>query len=164
MIFLTVGTILPFDRLSRAVDEWAGGTSCKTPVFGQLSALGKHNYRPKNFKWVDRLSRDEFRAHMAKAKIIVTHAGVGTIIEASMYSKPLLVLPRRHDLREVVNGHQFETVAKFGNRPGIHVAMDESEIAPAIDTLLETADDLPSLGPYAEPRLPEAIRSFIFND
>lgn len=164
MIFVTVGTILPFDRLSAAVDDWTRTSSRGVPVFGQLYDLGTHNYRPEHFEWVERLSPDDFRDRIAKAKIIVTHAGVGTIIEALMHAKPLLIMPRRHALREVVNDHQLETVAKFRNRPGIRIAMEANEIAPAIEALLDTANNLPSLSPYAEPKLTRAIRSFIFNN
>ncbi len=51
MIFLTVGTQLPFDRLVAAVDAWAARQPGQE-VFGQISDPGPAGYRPKHFAWV----------------------------------------------------------------------------------------------------------------
>lgn len=160
MIFMTVGTILPFDRLARALDDWAGSRG-QANIFGQLYELGPDNYRPQHFEWAERLSPGDFRARIDAADLIVGHAGIGTIVEALTRSKPLLIMPRRHALREHVNDHQLETVAKFGNRPGIRVAMEPEEIAPALDELVAKGLEAPQLGAYAEQSLIDAVRATI---
>ena len=51
MIFLTVGTQLPFDRLVAAVDDWCAARG-ESDVFGQICDPGPDGYRPKHFEWV----------------------------------------------------------------------------------------------------------------
>lgn len=160
-LFLTVGTILPFDRLVESLDEWA----CiheSAEIFGQLCDLGVDNYRPRHFPWAERLAPDEFRRKISEADLVVGHAGIGTITEALTRAKPLLIMPRRHALREHVNDHQLETVAKFQTRPGVQVVMTPDELAPALDALISRGATAPRLGPYAEQILIDAVRATIF--
>ncbi|MEM8698303.1 MAG: glycosyltransferase [Pseudomonadota bacterium] len=158
MIFLTVGTQLPFDRLVTAVDDWAGATGQQ--VFGQISDLGPENYRPRHIEWVARLAPEEFEARYEAAPAVVAHAGMGTIIGALTRGKPLLIMPRRADLGEQRNDHQIATADRFGTRPGIAVANEAEDVAPALDALGQKAT-APSLGPSAEDTLIAAIRSTI---
>lgn len=162
MIFFTVGTILPFDRMARALDEWAAAHP-EREVYGQVYDLGAQNYRPQHFGWAERLAPAEFRDRIARAEVIVAHAGIGTIVDALTQGKPLLLMPRRHDLREHVNDHQLETVAKFGDRPGIRVIMEPEELAPALDDMLANGREVPPLGPYAEQSLIDAVRATILD-
>ena len=162
MIFLTVGSELPFDRLVRAVDTWAERPE-RPEIFGQLCALDATNHHPKNFEWVPHLDPPEFRRRVGEANYIIGHAGMGTIIDALMHCKPLLMMPRRADLKETRNDHQIATARRFGARPGLHVAMDPSEIEQGIDRLnAETTPPLP-IGPYAEERLIRTLHQMINN-
>ena len=78
MIFVTVGTQIPFDRLVRTVDEWAGRTG-RADVFAQI---GDSRFAPRHLEAVPSLSPDEFEARFAAADVVVAHAGMGTILGA----------------------------------------------------------------------------------
>ena len=78
MIFLTVGHQTPFDRLVKAMDEWAASNPQEV-IQGQI---GEGSYTPKNFPCERWLSADEFDTALNAADCIVAHAGTGTIIEA----------------------------------------------------------------------------------
>ncbi len=121
MIFLTVGTQLPFDRLVLAIDTWAGENPGHQ-IFGQIADPGPGGYRPKNFEWVADLSPPEFQARFDAATHIVSHAGMGTIISALNKGKPILLMPRLAHLGEHRNDHQKATVQGFRHKPGILVA------------------------------------------
>lgn len=159
MIFLTVGTIMPFDRLVRAVDDWAESRG-RSDVFGQIGDLQKDSYRP-GFDWTERLTPSEFRTRLADADLVIAHAGIGSIVEALSHARPILIMPRRHDLREHVNDHQLETVRRFASRDGVTVAMDPDEIAPALDAFVGGTAAPPTLGPDADESLIAAIRDTI---
>lgn len=135
MIFLTVGTQQPFDRLVAAVDDWAAAHP-EVEVFGQVAEPGPSGHRPANFGWVSRLEPEQFRARFAAAEAIVSHAGMGTIITALSLGKPVVLLPRRARLREQRNDHQLATVERWRSRPGIHVAMEADEVAGLLDRVL----------------------------
>jgi len=108
MIFLTVGTQFPFDRLIKAVDEAVGCDG--EEVFAQI---GMSSYEPLNFRAVVSLDKDQFDRYFREASGIIGHAGMGTISLALEWNKPLLVLPRRKKYGEVVNDHQVGIAQKF---------------------------------------------------
>jgi UDP-N-acetylglucosamine transferase subunit ALG13 len=125
MIFLTVGTQFPFDRLVRAVDEALGRSALREEVFAQV---GRGGYRPRHMEWVETLEREVFAERVAGARALIGHAGMGTILMALEAGKPLLVMPRLHRYREIVNDHQVATARKFGELGHVLVACDEKEI------------------------------------
>lgn len=128
MIFLTVGTQLPFDRLVRSVDRWCEQNKF-SDVVGQVALRGaQQGYRPRHFHWVDFMEPREFERHFDIADMIVAHAGMGSIITAIMKTKPILLLPRRAALGEQRNDHQLATVERFRDRAGIFVAREEEEV------------------------------------
>lgn len=163
MIFLTVGTQLPFDRLVRSVDEWCAGPE-RHEVFGQIAQGKGERYTPRHFNWKAFLDPEDIERRFQEADIIVGHAGMGTIISALTYRRPLLVLPRRAEFGEHRNDHQLATASRFGNRPGLYVAADETGISEHLDRMTgQTAAASPDLiAPFADPGLIEAVRSGLF--
>ncbi|WP_448581831.1 glycosyltransferase [Thermaurantiacus sp.] len=160
MIFLSVGTQEPFDRLVRAVDSWAATASM--PVFGQLGRLTASSFRPSHMDWAEFLPADLYAEKLAACRLMVTHAGMGSIISALTHMKPLLMLPRRASLGEHRNEHQLATAEKFAARPGLYIASNESEIPVLIDRLLATPQlQGASLEAEASPELIAAVRQFI---
>lgn len=123
MIFVTVGTQLPFDRLVRLVDAIA--RDLPGPVFAQI---GSGNYRPSHMDWRATLKPHEFERFMRSATIVVGHAGIGTVLNARRLRKPVVLFPRRAKLGEHRNDHQLATVRALVGRPGIGIAMDGSAL------------------------------------
>jgi UDP-N-acetylglucosamine transferase subunit ALG13 len=164
VIFLTIGTHEPFDRLLRVVDGWVGARKNGTAeVFGQITDPGAGGYRPRHFRWVTRMSPADYDARVAEADFLIAHAGMGSIITAMRHSKPIVILPRRGSLRETRNDHQFYTAAKLGGKPGIFVAMDEAALLPLLDDLVTRAGEVrvETAGRHAQERLLEALRGLI---
>jgi UDP-N-acetylglucosamine transferase subunit ALG13 len=163
MIFLTMGTQEPFDRLVRAMDDWYSRTERTHVLFGQIADQRDGGYVPRNFEWVSRLSPVDYAARFAQADLIVSHAGMGSILTALHHSKPIVVMPRRAELREHRNDHQLATVKRLGVRPGIYVAEDEMCLPDALERVLS---DLSVLGKgrlteFADPRFTDALRAFL---
>ena len=156
MIFATVGAQMGFDRLIRAVDDWAEAHP-DAAVFAQI---GPGEYVPEHIEWTRFLEPDEFRVKIESSSAIVGHAGMGTIITALQHGKPVLIMPRRGDLQETRNDHQIATAERFGSKAGIEVAMDESSIAEKLDTI--SSIDIPDrVGSDASERLIKTIHTFI---
>lgn len=160
MIFVTVGTQLPFDRLLHAADLWAERHP-DTELFGQTCTLGPDNYRPRHFPHAPRLEPEEFDRRCARAQVIVAHAGTGSLITAMSLGKPILLMPRRAAQGEHRNDHQLATVDRFGDRPGVAVAHDADDFGPALDTLLEQEATGTTLPREAEDRLIVTLRDFV---
>lgn len=162
MIFLTIGSHEPFDRLVRAVDHWVS-TRPEAKVFGQITGPSPEQYLPQNFPWVAKLSAADYQATVAGADFLVAHAGMGSIISALMAKKPIVVLPRRGHMMETRNDHQFATVARLRAIPGIFVALTEDDLPAQMDAVWarHSAIDTAALSPFADERLISALRETI---
>ncbi len=162
MIFLTVGGQMPFDRLVRAVDAWAASRGCGGEVFMQIA---DGEYTPGACQWVRFMSAGEFRDRVERATAIVAHAGMGSILTALEIGKPILVLPRRGDLRETRNDHQIATARELSKRGQIRVAMTEQDLPERLDALVREGGENASvrISPWASDELLTAIRRFIWN-
>lgn len=156
MIFVTVGTQLPFDRMVQKVDEWAAARERKD-VFAQI---GPTEWTPSYIEGVPFIEPAVFKEKIQTATAIVSHAGMGTIITALELGKPILVMPRRADLREHRTDHQLATVEKFKDRNGVLVAKDETELFGCLDEL-EVLQRPDSIQPQASEELLSAIRRFV---
>ena len=156
MIFVTVGSMDPFDRLVRAIDEWAGSRG-RTDIFAQI---GKAQYEPRHIKSIPFLSPSEFRAHIRAARLVVAHAGTGSIIAALELGTPIIVMPKCAHLGEHRNNHQIATAKRFGQKQGIIVANDEKELIIKLEQ--EEEHSRPTVIPNeASPDLISALRTFI---
>lgn len=156
MIFVTVGAQMPFDRLVQAVDEWAGRSGTHN-VFAQI---GNTHLRPRHIEWAPFLQPAEFLARVREARLIIAHAGMGSILTALEHGKPILVMPRRGDLGETRNDHQVDTGKQLGQMGLVHVARDESELIERL-RVQAALGPLTTISPYASPQLLQAIRGFI---
>lgn len=125
MIFITVGNMDPFDRLIRTMDEWAKSSQCQEEILAQI---GRGSYQPKNFKYVEFLTPSEYVKSFERAQLIVSHAGMGTIITALEKGKPLIVMPKRASLGEQRNEHQLATVRHFQRSKQVLVADTDEEL------------------------------------
>lgn len=156
MIFVTVGAQMPFDRLIKAVDEWAGDRH-RDDVFAQISESG---YHPQVIKWTKYLDPQEYKNCYMSAKAIVAHAGTGSIITALQLGKPIVIMPRHASLMETRNDHQVATAEQFRRFASVKVAWNEQELADRLDEI-DSLDGQRSVGQYASRELLNAIREFI---
>ncbi len=124
MIFVTTGTQLPFDRLLRAIDEIAPDLGKEEIVVQTI----KGSYVPHNIKVIEYLCSAEYKNIMSQARLIVSHAGTGTIISALMLKKPIIVMPRCASLGEHRNEHQLATVNKFEELQYVYAAYDSIQL------------------------------------
>ena len=156
MIFGTVGSQLPFDRMTAAVAEWAHARG-RTDLFFQTGAT---KLDLAGFANMPVLSGTEIRGQFDRASLVVAHVGTGTIIECLLRGKPIIVVPRSSKLHETRNDHQFATARRFQHRAGVFVAWDEKEL-PA---LLDAADALAggeAIAAHADATLLAALRGFV---
>ena len=156
MIFLSVGSQTPFDRLIREVDAWAGARG-RSDVVAQV---GASDYAPRHLRAVPFLEPAAFEQHVRSASALVSHAGTGTILAALSIGKPLLVFPRRAALRETRNDHQVPTARHFAESGRVLAAYDEADLWAALDRI-ESFTPPDRIEDGASPELLERIRRFI---
>lgn len=159
MIFVTIGSMFPFDRLIRAMDAWAAE---QAPAPEMLAQIGAGSYEPRHMPWVRRLDQADFARRVEGADLIVAHAGMGTVITAGRFGKPVVLLPRLRDMGELTTEHQLATAGWLRGRPGIHVADREVDLGPRIaEALADRADGRPLLAASAPEAFIARIRQCI---
>lgn len=141
MIFLTVGSELVFNRMVKAVDEWAADNQT-VQIIAQTGKSNDSDYRPQNMEVKSVISPAEYTQYCTNADFLIAHAGMGSIITALTTGKPIVIMPRREKFRETRNDHQVATAKRFTSREGIFVALNEDAIASA----LQEAQDFVKLG------------------
>ncbi len=145
MIFATVGTQLPFERLIRALDDLA--PSLGRPIVAQI---GRTAYEPVNIGWHRFIPALEVDRFFEQAEVVVAHAGIGTILNVTRHRKPIVLMPRMASLGEHRNDHQLATVAQLEGRPGLYVARDEAELAARLREQLAPPQETDDEGPERE--------------
>lgn len=133
MIFVTVGSQLPFDRLIKTIDQWAETDHKNQTIFAQI---GDSEYKPQNIDFLSSITPDKYNAYFEKSDIIIAHAGMGTIISALEHGKPLIVLPRLASNGEHRNDHQLATSKHFSKFENIYVVDNETKLLSTMSNLV----------------------------
>ena len=156
MIFVTVGTQGPFDRLIRIVDSWAQSRG-RTDIYAQI---GKSRFKPAHIAATDFMSPADVREKIEAASLIVSHAGMGTIITALELGKPIIVLPRRGDLKEHRNDHQIATAGQLATQGRVVAAVDEADLIRKLDQA-QTMPSTAAIITEPSPHLIAVLSAFI---
>jgi UDP-N-acetylglucosamine transferase subunit ALG13 len=101
VILVTIGTSDPFDRLLAAVARLPTGEEI-------VAQCGASIVRPANARCVSFLGFDELNALIKSARIVVTHAGAGSVLTALAAGRRPVVVPRLRRYGEAVDDHQVE--------------------------------------------------------
>lgn len=158
MIFVTVGTDMPFDRMMRIIDSWARDNQ-RDDVFAQI---GEGAWEPQFIRYSHFLQPPEFRERFNQARLVISHAGMGTILSALMHGKPILVMPKRAALGEHRSEHQVATAKRMREFGNVNVAFDEAELRERLNRLDELLEPK-RIGAIADDGLISGLRDFVFN-
>ena len=114
MIFVTVGTHeQPFNRLIEKMDELVESGKIKEKVVVQY---GFSTYEAKHCEMHKMMSFDEMQQIFKDARIVITHGGPSSFVEALQYGKVPIVVPRQLEFNEHVNNHQVDFTKLISER------------------------------------------------
>lgn len=131
MIFVTLGTQkFQLNRLLKKIDEYIENGIITEEVFAQV---GNSDYVPKHYEYSKFLDKNEFDKIVAKADVVVTHSGVGTIITSINLNKPVVVYPRLAKYKEHVDDHQLEIAKAFSKKRYVLMCDEEDELISVIN-------------------------------
>ncbi|MEY8530976.1 glycosyltransferase [Lactobacillus taiwanensis] len=106
MIFVTVGTHeQPFNRLVKKIDDLVADGTIKEKVVIQT---GFSTYQPVHCDNHKMMSFEEMQSTLKEARIVITHGGPSSFIEALQFGKVPIVVPRQEKYHEHVNNHQVD--------------------------------------------------------
>ncbi len=111
MIFVSLGTNdKSFERLLKKIDSEIEKGNIKDKVVVQA---GYTKYESKNMEVFDLMPMDEFNKCISNCDILITHGGVGTILDGLKKGKKIIAFPRLAKYGEHVNDHQIEIIDEF---------------------------------------------------
>jgi UDP-N-acetylglucosamine transferase subunit ALG13 len=125
MIFVTIGSAEPFDRLLDAVAALPAGEEV-------VAQCGASTVRPGNAGCVDFLSCDDFLESVARARVVVTHAGVGTVMAVLAAGKRPVVVPRLARFGEAVDDHQLAFARRLDEIGAVALVEDLAALPSAV--------------------------------
>lgn len=131
MIFVSLGTQdKPFKRLI----DYCENLNLDEEIIVQV---GLTEYQSDKLKIKYFLNADEFNQYINDARIVITHGGVGTIINALKKHKKIIACPRLAKYHEHHNDHQLEIIEEF-SKDGYLKALGENDDLLA---LIKSMDD-----------------------
>lgn len=133
MIFVTVGSQkFQFNRLLKEIDELIENKVINEEVFAQI---GVSDYKPQKYKYKEFVTQDEFNKYLDEARLIITHAGTGVIVNAIKKGKKVIGIPRLSKFGEHVDDHQIQLLNEFANMNLIETCIDEKELKEKIQQI-----------------------------
>lgn len=135
MIYVTIGGHPQgFDRLVRAVDEVAQYFNNEEFIVQK----GVSAYTPKNCKFFDFVQYEENEIYIKQARLVISHAGVGTILVAKKYNVPIIIVPRLKKYNEHLNDHQLDICNALIKEPrkGVYVVLEVKCLQQTIEKVL----------------------------
>lgn len=111
MIFVSLGTNdKSFKRLLDKIEKEISLGNIKDKVVVQS---GYTKYESKNMDIIDLMPMDVFNKNISDCDILITHGGVGTILDGLKLGKKIIAFPRLSKYQEHVNDHQVEIINEF---------------------------------------------------
>lgn len=113
MILVTLGTQdKSFKRLLNAVQKCIDDKVINEEVIVQT---GCTKYNSKDMKIFDLMSQEQLDKYRKQARIIITHAGVGSILDSLKLDKKIIAAARLKKYHEHTNDHQLQILNNFAN-------------------------------------------------
>jgi UDP-N-acetylglucosamine transferase subunit ALG13 len=150
MILVATGASqFPFDRLLRAVSVPASGERV-------VVQHGCSSVKPDGAECVDFLPMPDLAALVREARVVVTHAGVGSILLCLTNGRTPVVVPRLKRFGETVDDHQLSSARRFA-AAGLVTLVEDPAGLPAA---LAAAGDGVVAPPSGEGALVRELRSY----
>ena len=116
MIFATLGNeSREFKRLVNLLLFIARNLS-KEEIFFQNGHTEINSKTPANLKFQKFISKEMFKEKLINSRVVITHAGAGTLLQCMESNIVPLVMPRRYELHEHLNNHQLEILNEFSKK------------------------------------------------
>ena len=140
MIFVTVGSRnYPFDRLFIKLDELFDKGLIKDELFAQI---GTSTYIPRNYKYKDFISQEEFSEMVNKSDLVISHGASGSIMKALNAGKKVIAVTRLSKYGEHIDDHQIQNNEAFAANKYVIPVYEMDELEEAFKVIEDKTDNL----------------------
>ena len=135
MVFVILGTQdKTFERLLKYIDKNIELGNIREEVVVQA---GQTKYESNNMKILQLITMDEFKKYIKTCDYIITHGGVGSILDGLNASKKIIAVPRLAKYGEHVNDHQVQIIDEFASKGYILSCDNLEKLGDVINKLQE---------------------------
>ncbi len=126
MILVTLGTQdKSFVRLLQKIDDLVSKKVIKEEVIVQA---GYTTYKSENMTIFNLIEQTKLTKLIKDCNLLITHGGVGSIMEGIVNNKKVIAVPRLKFYNEHTNNHQLEIVKSFSDLGYILGCLDLNDL------------------------------------
>jgi UDP-N-acetylglucosamine transferase subunit ALG13 len=131
MIIIVLGTHeRPFFRLAKEIEKLIQKKKIDEKVIIQL---GYTKYKVEGAQCYDFIPFDKMIKYIRDSSVMITHGGVGSIMDALSFGKVPIVVPRRKELNEHSDDHQMQITKEMEKRGLIIPVYNINDLENAIE-------------------------------
>ena len=151
MIFVTVGSHYQgFERLIKKMDEIVGRIEEEV-----VMQIGHTDYKPVNARYFDFETYIKMQQLNRDARVVVSHAGAGSILTALEQKTPVIIVPRLKKFEEIIDDHQLEITEAMSGNQRVTAVYDIDGLEDCLQSDLSFMDE------RNENRLVESVRDYL---
>ena len=130
MIFVCIGSRdYQFNRLLKALDELVASGEITEEIFAQI---GQSQYLPQHYSWERYLDSQTFRQYQQAADLVISHAGVGTLLSSLKMGKSVVAVPRYAKFGEHIDDHQTQIAEVLSGEGYLYQVKDMADLGKVI--------------------------------
>jgi UDP-N-acetylglucosamine transferase subunit ALG13 len=118
--------------------------------------IGQTNYKPKNAEYFTFTDYNRMQSLNKEARIVVSHAGVGSILTALEQQTPIIIVPRLKKYNEVIDDHQLEIACAITDNKNVKVVYDIDGLDYSLKQCIDRSDNI-----NLKNKLSDSIKNYI---
>ncbi len=157
-VLVTVGTVMPFDRMVGGVEKLIEQEKITEDVAAQI---GESECDFKGIESFQSCPFEELNERMENADAVICHGGSGSILGSLKAGAHVVAMARLHKYGEHYDDHQKDITKAFADMDLISIAADENDIERALSEARNRARSTVNIDPS---EFVTAIKGFIDKD
>jgi len=122
---------------------------------------GHTRFTSKYMELIDFIPVDQFDELISQADLVITHGGVGSIINSIKIGKKVIAVPRLNQYNEHVNNHQVQIIKTFDEKGFIKGVFNIQDLP---ETLATINDFIPTPYTSNNEKMLQIISDYIDNN
>lgn len=93
-----------------------------------IMQIGHTEYRPVHAEYFELTDDANIIKLNRDARVVVSHAGIGSILTALAQRTPIIIVPRQKKYNEIWDDHQLEIAEAMKGNKNVKVVYDENDL------------------------------------
>lgn len=122
-----------------------------------IMQIGYTTYKPVNAQYFEFAEYSKIQKLNSDSRVVVSHAGVGSILTALEQRTHLIIVPRLKKYDEVVDDHQLEISKELSENSNVTVVYEVENLAESLKKDFSFSEEI------GRNRLVSSLKKYIFS-